>query len=206
MPPSPYEAYIQQLMGEGIAVSDLAQLKADDLAQRSRAKAAISALFGDLGVVPGGFKDPFGAAEAGGALAARNPFSTMKQIARQREKARGSLYANRAARGVVMSGGTALGEDDIGFNTGLQQYQAIRDAMSQVGDISSQYADDQRQRLGQYPGIYEGAQDRLMQAGYFPKASPRRKLRPPSRPGPRLNGGPLIGVGQGSGPYIGTRP
>lgn len=185
--PSPYEAYIQQLMGEGIAASDLAQLGADDLAQRSRAKAAIAAIFGDLGIVPGGFKDPFGAAEAGGALAARNPFSTMKQLARQREKARGNLYASRAARGVVMSGGTALGEEDIGYNSGLQQYQAIRDAMSQVGDISSQYADDQRGRLNQYPGIYEGAQDRLMEAGYFPKASPRTRLRPPSRPRARPN-------------------
>lgn len=200
-------AYRKTLEGEGIAQSELAQLQAEDAAQRARLRAAIAAIFGDLGYVPGNYADPFGAAQAGGALAKANPFSTLAQILRQREKTTGDMIANRAARGVVQSGGTGLAQQDIGYDTGLQQYQALRDALEKIGSLSSDYADQARDRFSKYPGIYEDAQGRLLDAGFYPNGSKVGSGRPPAGGGAAGSpGGVPTGVGQGNGPYIGTLP
>jgi hypothetical protein len=162
------DEYLKMILGEGMYASEAANLEAERAAEMAQTRAAIAGIFGDLGVVPQGYADPFGASAAAGNLASRNPYSTFKQIDRAHGQARGSMRANRAARGVIQSGGTALQEGEIGYNTGLNKYQAIRDAMAGVNQLSSGFAANQRQRALQYPDAISSAMERLYSHGIYP--------------------------------------
>jgi hypothetical protein len=172
--------------------------------------ANIGGLIGDYGAVPQGFQDKYGLVTPEmREMSARNPFSFVKQNERKRKRSLGSMYGNRADRGVIQSGGTALQAGDIEYDSGLANYSALRDISSNIGSLYSGYADNVRGRFDQQSEGYGDAVNRLLDAGFSPQrpvVGPGRKRKPryPTL-GPR-NSGPLIGVNQGTAPYIGTRP
>lgn len=146
MPNNPYSNVLDS---EGILRWYLAQLTAQDAASKAEMDAAIAGLQGDYN-------------------GSGNPFSQVAQMQRALKERRGGMRANRAARGVIQSGGTALAEGDIGYNYGLQQYQAARALSQQIAGLQSQYAQGSRDRFGQIPGLYEDAIGRLQQAKFRP--------------------------------------
>jgi hypothetical protein len=163
---TPYDSAIKS---EGILRYLLAQLAAEDAAQRSGLRSGIGALIGDYGAVPGGYQDTYGILSPEvRALAANNPFSTLKQLDRQRGQQRGNLKQQLAARGAIQSGEYALGENDIGYQYGLQNYNALRDLMSQIAQAEGGYASGARDRLTQQGQLYQDAVGRLREAGISP--------------------------------------
>lgn len=163
--------YGNAIGSEGILQSLLADLAAQDAADRSNLTGSIGRLVGDYGAVPAGYADRFGALtpQVRG-LAESNPFSFMKQSQRNLKQRLGAMRANRAGRGVIRSGGTALQSGDINYNAGLEQYTALRSLLDSIGGLESGYADSARQRLGQMEGAYGDAVGRLLEAGFTPGA------------------------------------
>jgi len=165
-------AYQRIIRGEGILGSDLANITAEDQAQRSGLRSHLGSLFGDYGAVPEGYADKLGVLTPEVRdLAGRNQFSTLKQLDRTRKTARGGLRARLAARGAMVSGENALGEGEIGYQHGLANYGALRDLMGQVGSAESGYADDVRKRFGDQTAAYTDAQGRLLESGFSPPAA-----------------------------------
>lgn len=149
-PKSRAQLYQDMLQGEGIYSAQRAGLAAEDAAQRSSTQAAIDALRFQ-------YNDP------------TNPYSTVAQRARQLPGLIGNLRANRAARGVLYSGGTALQEADIGYQRGLGEYNDSNALMSGIGGLEADYASGVRQRFGQQQGFLGDAQQRLLESGLAPQ-------------------------------------
>lgn len=182
--------YGNAITSEGILQHLLAQLAAQDVAERSGMGAGIGALIGDYGAVPQGFQDKYGFVTPEiRQMAASNPFSFIKQSERARKRALGSMVANRAARGVVQSGGTALQAGDIEYDSGLKNYGALRDISSQIGSMYSDYAGNVRDRFNQQAEGLTDTVGRQLEAGFSPvpvkpnlttaaKAAVARRKRP----------------------------
>lgn len=154
-----YDPYKTLLTSEGELQYDLARLRAQDAAQRAAMRNQIAALQADYN-------------------GEGNPYSTVAQLKRQRDSARGNLRAQLAARGAIQSGEYALGEGEIGYDYGLQNYNAARGLSQQIAQLQSQYANDAYGRLGESEGLYGDALDRLRGSGFTPQkvSSPRRSI------------------------------
>ena len=210
MAPNPYG---NAITSEGILQYTLAQLAAQDAADRSRLGGYVGGLIGDYGAVPGGYQDKYGSVTPEvRALAEKNPYSFIKQNERQTKQATGNMMAQRAARGVVQSGGTAAQAGEIGYQSGLANYQALRGLLGDISGAESNYADAARGRFDQQAGAYGDTVGRLLEGGFSPVGATTKKKRIPTLVKPKYptlgpkNSGPLIGVNQGTAPYIGTRP
>ena len=137
------------LNNEGIYASQRAGLAAEDAAARSGMQGAIDALRFQ-------YDDP------------SNPYSFLTQLSRQANSARANMVANRAARGVLQSGGTALQEADLGYRRGLQEYEGANQLMQGIGGLQADYAAGQRERMLQQQGYLGDAQQRLIAGGLMP--------------------------------------
>lgn len=165
--------YGNAITSEGILQHLLAQLAAQDAADRSRMGGAIGGLIGDYGAVPQGFQDKYGFVTPEiRQMAASNPFSFIAQSERGRKRALGSMKGNRADRGVIQSGGTALQAGDIEYNNGLQNYGALRELTGNIGSMYSDYADSVRGRFDQQAQGYTDAMGRQLEAGFSPVVKP----------------------------------
>jgi len=161
--------YDGMIKGEGIYGQQNANSSAAGIADLARAKAAASALIAQYGGLPGGISDPFGIIDAGaGAAGANNPYSTLAQIDRSSKSNQANLVAERAARGTLPSGGTKLGLEDIGYQTGLAKTNAAQQFLSQINEIISGYTDAERQRQMDQQGYITDAAGRLIDAGFAP--------------------------------------
>ncbi len=144
---------------EGIFASDSAQIKADnEVAQKQRDNAVKALQFQ--------FNDP------------SNPFSQMGELTRALAETKGNFNANRAARGVQTSGGTTLGQMQIGHDYGKSVYDATNQLNSGIGQLDNSLAETLRANAARQVGALTDATGRLIDNG--------------------------VGIGSGGGPGAGS--
>ncbi len=136
----------QALGNEGIYQGDLAGIKADnEVAQKQRDNAVKGLQFQ--------FNDP------------SNPFNTLGEMGRQLKETKGNFIANRAARGVAQSGGTTLGQMQIGHDYSKGLYDATNQFNSQVGGLDNSLAETLRANAGRQGQALTDATGRLIDNG-----------------------------------------
>lgn len=164
------QSYEDMLRNEPIYTSDLANLSASDAADKANLRQNLSSLLVQYGGLPAGFSDP-NLDPGVAALAEKNPYSTLARLGRERDLQQANLTADRAARGVLSSGGTTLGQKQIGLDYGQNQYDALNALMGNINSAEGSYAQAVRDRLGQQRGYLSDAQQRLIDAGYAPSGA-----------------------------------
>mgnify|MGYP001350121967 CR=1 FL=1 len=165
-------SYSDALNNEGIYTADRADLTAQSVADRAQRDAAVKALNFQ-------YNDP------------NNPFSTVSGLGRERDLSRGNMNADRASRGVLASGGTKLGEEQIGYDYSKGMYDAQNQVNSQIGSLDQQFADSERGRMNQQQSMLAEAQQRMIDAGIYPGGGGGDGASP----------GPAIGTVQGPNQY-----
>ncbi len=144
-PLAPFD-YKKALLGEGIYQQDAANIQAANIrAQTDRDAAVKAAQFQ--------FNDP------------SNPYSTLGEIGRDNNRAVAGLTANRAARGVLGSGGTILGKMDIGHDVGQNIFNATNQFNAGVGQQDAALADTLRQNRTALGQAVTDSQGRLLAGG-----------------------------------------
>lgn len=174
-------AYQDQIQNEGIYTAQAGQLQAEDFASAAQRRAQIRNLIAQYGGAPAGFTDKFGDIDAATlALAGKNPYSTIATLDRNQKQDTGSMVAQLAARGVVQSGENALKRQEIGYQRGRDEYDAINELMGSIGGLEGEYASGVRGRAGQQADYASQAMDRLVESGFRP--TPTGPLVPRKRP------------------------
>jgi hypothetical protein len=167
--PAQQDPYAGAIGSEGTLQSQLAQLSAQDIADRSGLTSSIGRAVGDYGAVPAGYQDAYGALSPEiRRIAESNPFSFLAQENRGVGQQIGAMKANRAARGVIQGGGTALATGNINYDSGLRKYTGLRNLLDTIGGAESTYANSVRSRYGDQAGAYGDAISRLLGAGFSP--------------------------------------
>jgi hypothetical protein len=138
-----------------------------------------------------------------------NPYSNLGEIQRDDQRQQAMIAANRAARGVGISGGTTLARMDLGHDTGRSVFDATNQFNSQVGSANSSFADlanKNRLALGQ---AVTDSQGRLIENGVGlgggVGGAPGAPGGLPVAPGsPGLNRGGSFDLGRPGGGYTGN--
>ena len=167
------DQWARALQGEGIYNADVQGFRAQSAADAAARRQAIQALYTQYGGGTQGVNDIYGDLGAGGGfdptLAARNPYSTMAQLAKARGENVGNMLADRSAAGTYASGGTTQAQIGIGNQYGLDTTNAANQFLAAVGGLQQQFATGEQQRMtDQQKALYD-AQQRLVAAGFAPK-------------------------------------
>lgn len=137
------------IKNEGIFAADSANIAASNAAAQAQADAARKALLFQ-------YNDP------------SNPYSTTTQLERQRSEQSANDLAERAARGVLYSGGTRASQGDIAYQAGLARTNALNAVTGQIGSIDANLAQTQRENFGSLQSAINEATQRLIDNGMNP--------------------------------------
>ncbi len=178
------------LGNEGIYAGESAQIKADnEVAQKQRDNAVKALQFQ--------FNDP------------SNPFSQVGEMQRALKETKGNFSANRGARGVATSGGSTLGQMEIGHNYSKGLYDATNQLNGQIGTLDNSLAETLRENAARQATALGSATGRLIDNGVglgtdmagAGQIGPNGQIIDPTKPG--YGGSPVPAPAPGS---IGAPP